>query len=136
MAAQPQTSGLSPYLFPKGGKAGEMADFYIKAFGATDVGRMKADDGSGRYMHINILVNGCNIMMSDEFPEHSQSRVRPMGGFTLHLAVDDVDAWYDRAVAAGCTPVGPPQDQFWGERFGTLRDPYEVDWSIGGPVKG
>ena len=58
-----------------------------------------------------------------------------MGGFTIHLQVDDPDAWWDRAVAAGCEIRVKLENQFWGDRYGSLRDPFDVDWSIGGPAK-
>jgi PhnB protein len=58
-----------------------------------------------------------------------------MGGFTIHLQVDDADAWWERAVAAGCDVRMPLEDQFWGDRYGSLRDPFDVDWSIGGPIR-
>ena len=136
MTDQPQRpTGISCYLHPKGGRAAEAADFYKKAFAAEEVMRQPADDGK-RLMHIHLNINGGSLLMSDEFPEYSQSKVRDMGGFTIHLQVDDADAWWDRAVAAGCTVRMPIENQFWGDRYGSVRDPFDVDWSIGGPIKG
>jgi PhnB protein len=136
MSDQPQTpSPLSVYLHPKGGRAGEAAEFYKKAFAAEEVMRNTAEDGR-RLMHIHLRINGGSLLMSDEFPEFSQSKVRDMGGFTIHLQVDDTDAWFERAVAAGCEVRMPLENQFWGDRYGSVRDPFDVDWSIGGPVKG
>ncbi len=135
MADEPNSpSGISCYLHPKGGRAGEAAEFYKKAFGAEEVMRHPADDGV-RLMHVHLRINGGSLMMSDEFAEYSHSAVRDMGGFTIHLQVDDADAWWDRAVAAGCEIRMPLENQFWGDRYGSLRDPFSVDWSIGGPVK-
>jgi PhnB protein len=131
----PLTSPVSCYLHPKGGRAAEAAEFYKRAFAAEETARMPADDGK-RLMHVQLTINGGSVMMSDEFPEYSQSQVREMGGFTIHLQVDDADAWYERAVAAGCEVRMPLEDQFWGDRYGSVRDPFGVDWSIGGPVKG
>jgi PhnB protein len=129
------TSGISCYLHPKGGRAAEAAAFYQKAFAAEEVMRNVAQDGK-RLMHIHLRINGGSLLMSDEFPEYSQSQVRDMGGFTIHLQVDDADAWWSRAVAAGCTVRMPLENQFWGDRYGSVRDPFGVDWSIGGPATG
>ena len=88
-----QSSPISCYLHPKGGRAAEAAEFYKKAFGAEEVLRHPADDGK-RLMHIHLRINGGSLMMSDEFPEYSQGQVRDMGGFTIHLQVDDADTWW------------------------------------------
>lgn len=95
---------------------------------------MRNESDDGRLMHIHLGINGGSLLMSDEFPEYSQSQVRDMGGFTIHLQVDDADAWWDRAVAAGCEIRMPIANQFWGDRYGSVRDPFGVDWSIGGPA--
>lgn len=131
---QQKPGGISCYLHPKEGRGAEAAEFYKKAFGAEEVMRHVADDGK-RLMHVHLRINGGSLLMSDEFPEYSQSKVRPMGGFTIHLQVDDADAWWDRAVAAGCEIRMPIENQFWGDRYGSVRDPFDVDWSIGGPAK-
>jgi PhnB protein len=130
----PQPSPVSIYLFPKGGRASEAVDFYRRAFGAEEAFRMPAEDGK-RLMHAHLRINGASVMLSDEFPEMPQSHVRPMGGFTIHLQVDDADTWYNRAVEAGCQVQSPLADQFWGDRYGTVRDPFDVDWSIASPIK-
>ena len=134
MTDLPTPSPISYYLHPKGGRAGEAADFYKRAFAAEELFRNTAEDGK-RLMHIHLRINGGSLMMSDEFPEFAQNKVRNMGGFTIHLQVDDPDVWWERAVAAGCEVRMPLENQFWGERYGSLRDPFEVDWSIGGPAK-
>jgi PhnB protein len=126
--------GISCYLHPKGGRASEAAEFYKKAFGAEEIFRNTAEDGK-RLMHISLKINGGWLLMSDEFPEFGHAGPRPMGGFTIHLQVDDADAWWDRAVAAGCEIRMPLEDQYWGDRYGNLRDPFDVDWSIGGPLR-
>ena len=132
--AIPPMPGLSPYLHIKGGRANEAVEFYKQAFGAEVANVMPAEDGK-RLMHVHLRINGGALMMSDEFPEYSQSQVRDIGGFDLHLSVDDADKWFERAVAAGCSVKMPLEDQFWGDRYGSLRDPFGVDWSIGAPVK-
>lgn len=134
MADNAMNTGLAPYLHIRGGRASEAVDFYKKAFGAEVANLMPAEDGE-RIMHVHLVINGGHLMMSDEFPEFSQSKVRDLGGFDLHLQVDDADKWWDRAVAAGCEVRMPLENQFWGDRYGSLRDPFGVDWSIGGPVK-
>ena len=74
-------------------------------------------------------------MMSDEFPEHGAALGQGANGVTLHLQVDDADAWFERAVAAGATVVMPITDQFWGDRYGIVRDPFSHTWSIGSSPK-
>ena len=134
MADGPQMTGVTPYLHIKGGRATEAVEFYKAAFGAEVAQLMPAEDGK-RIMHVTLTINGGALMMSDEFPEFSQSQVRDLGGFDLHLSVDNADVWFDRAVAAGATVKMPLQDQFWGDRYGAVRDPFGVDWSIGSPIK-
>ncbi len=93
-----------------------------------------AEDGK-RIMNAMIWINGASVMLSDDFPEMAQSKVRDIGGFDLHLQVDDADAWFNRAVEAGCEVRMPLADQFWGDRYGSLRDPFGVDWSIGATIQ-
>lgn len=87
-------------------------------------------------MHAHLLVNGSSLMISDDFPDWKGGRAAPdPGAFTLHLAVDDADVWWGRAVEAGAEVAMPLADQFWGDRYGQLRDPFGVSWSIGAPIK-
>jgi PhnB protein len=123
-----------PYLTVKGGKAA--VDFYTRAFGAVEQFRNTADDGE-RILHARLSINGGVIMLSDDFPEYRGGQAAPPpAGVTLHLQVDDADAWWDRAVRAGAQVGMPLADQFWGDRYGQLKDPFGHSWSIGGPVKG
>jgi PhnB protein len=127
MPAKPEVlGGVAPYLSI--GDAGGAAAFYKRAFGAREVNRMPPDD-RGRTMHIHLVVNGGSLMLSDPFPEHGHPLKTPQA-FTLHLQVDDVDAWWDRAVEAGAEVVMPVAEMFWGDRYGQLRDPYGVSWSL------
>ncbi len=128
----PQVHGVTPYLTVRG--ASEASAFYARAFGAKEVFRMPAEDGK-RLMHCHVRINGGDLMMSDEFPEHGAGLGDGPRGVTLHLAVDDADMWFNRAVAAGATVVMPLADQFWGDRYGQVRDPYGHVWSIGAPAK-
>jgi len=126
-------TGVHPYLSVKGGKAA--IDFYTRAFRATEKVRMLAEDGE-RIMHAQIVINGGLIMISDDFPEYrGGGEAPPPAGVTIHLEVDDADAWWARAVEAGARIVMPIDDQFWGDRFGQLKDPFGHDWSIGAPIK-
>ena len=121
--------GVVPYLCSKDAKAA--SDFYKKAFGAEEVGQAHADD-KGRYMHIHLRINGGSLMLSDGFPEHGHPWKQPQG-FTLTLSVKDIDAWWKRAVDAGCTVVTPLQKMFWGDRYGQLRDPFGTEWAMNEP---
>jgi PhnB protein len=118
--------GLTPYLQVEG--ASKASDFYGKAFGAKEVFRHPVDE-SGRTMHIHLYVNGSSLMLSDSFPEYGHPLEKPQA-FNLTLQVKDIDSWWNRAVDAGATVVMPLQDMFWGARYGQLRDPFGVLWSM------
>jgi PhnB protein len=132
---QGPTAGLTPHLtIPSRGTAAAI-DFYIIAFGAEVVDRKTAQDGE-RLIHAHLRINGASLMLNDEFPEYAgQSDIRP-AGVTLHLQVTDPDAWWTRAMLGGAEPVMDMADQFWGGRYGQLRDPFGHTWSIGGPQAG
>lgn len=136
--AQPNqgpTGGLTPHIAIAGKRAGEAIDFYIKAFGAVEQIRIPADDGV-RLMHAHLHVNGASLMMHDDFPEYTGSAMAAPSGVTLHLQVDDTDAWFRRAVDAGAEAVMGPDDMFWGDRYAQVKDPFGHLWSIGTPLKG
>ena len=115
--------GVIPYIDMRG-RAGEAADFYGRAFGAQDLGRMPGQE-PGRLMHCQIDINGGALMMTD----HRDGAAE--GGFGhLQLVVADGRAWWERAVAAGCTEVMPYQMQPWGDWWGLLRDPFGLGWAI------
>lgn len=120
---------LIPYLVVRGAAAA--IDFYKSAFGATEMFRMPGP--AGRVGHAQLLVNGSVLMLSDEHPEMNflgpQPPARsPVG---LMLYVEDCDAVFDRAVAAGATVLSPVRDQFYGDRSGTLIDPFGHTWTVG-----
>ncbi|HEY0685188.1 MAG TPA: glyoxalase/bleomycin resistance/extradiol dioxygenase family protein [Steroidobacter sp.] len=121
--------GLVPYLQVDG--ASKASDFYAKAFGATEVFRYPVDE-QGRTMHIHLYVNGSSLMLSDPYPDHGHPLEKPQA-FNLTLQVKDIDRWWQRAVDAGATIVLPLQDMFWGARYGQLRDPFGVLWSMNEP---
>jgi PhnB protein len=136
MAEQSQPMmGLAPYLTIRGGKAAEAIDFYKRAFGAEEVSRMPAE-GSPKLMHAAVRINGGLVMMSDDFPEYMGGKeTGAPSAVTLHLHVDDADRWWKRAVDAGAEVKMPLDDQFWGDRYGQLKDPFGHSWSIGAPIK-
>ena len=129
---QGPVSGLTPHLTIPSRGAAAAVDFYIIAFAAEVLDRKLAEDGE-RLIHAHLRINGASLMLNDEFPEYTgQQDVRP-AGTTLHLPVADPDAWWTRAMLGGAEPVMDMADQFWGDRYGQLRDPFGHTWSIGGP---
>jgi PhnB protein len=132
----PQTNpqvkgGVVPYLTVNG--AAKAAEFYKKAF-AAEIAVIHPPDEKGRTMHAHVYINSGSLMLSDAYPEHGHPLKEP-AAFNITLPVADVDAWYDRAIKAGCTAVMPPADMFWGDRYGQLKDPFGVLWAINGPIK-
>lgn len=123
--------GVVPYLTVDG--AHKAAEFYRKAFGAEPV-YAYPDDDKGRTMHVHLYVNGSSIMLSDAFPEYGHPLTPPQS-FALNIIVDDIDAWWERAVKAGAEPLMPVEKMFWGDRFGQVRDPFGVIWSMNEPAK-
>jgi uncharacterized glyoxalase superfamily protein PhnB len=122
-----------PYLRVRG--ADRAIAFYVAAFGATE--KFRLVEPSGRVGHSELLFGGTTVMVSEEYPEYGI--VGPRGGSStgcrLHLHVDDADAMIERAVAAGATLVMAPQDQFYGERAGRVRDPFGHEWLIGHEIE-
>jgi PhnB protein len=124
--------GVYPYLTVKGGKAA--VDFYARAFGAVEEFRNTAEDGE-RIMHARLRINGFALLLSDDFPEFRGGAEAPAPqGVTIHLEVDDADRWWRRAVDAGAEIKMPLADQFWGDRYGQLKDPFGHSWSIAAPI--
>ena len=119
---------ITPYLVIKG--AGEAIDFYVKAFGAVEVVRMPGPGGS--VMHGEVRIGDSMLMLSDEFPDWGQLGPISRGGAAGSgmLYVDDCDAAFKRAVEAGCTAKMPPTDEFWGDRFAKVADPFGHEWAI------
>ena len=132
---RPAASGVMPHLTIRDGNAAEAIDFYARAFGAAESGRHMAEDGK-RIMHAHLTINGGPLMLNDDFPEMGGGHESgPPAGCTLHLQVDDADAWWDRAIEAGAIVRFPLGDQPWGDRYGQVDDPFGFTWSIGGPIK-
>lgn len=125
--------GVIPYL-GMDGRAAEAAEFYVRAFGARDIGRFPDQDNPGRFMHVQVEINGGCVMMTDCRDPSAKESPKPQG-MHLQLIVADGDKWWARAVEAGCTVTVPFERQFWGDRWGMLRDPFGIDWSVGEPGK-
>jgi uncharacterized glyoxalase superfamily protein PhnB len=120
---------LFAYLHVK--DAARAIEFYKQAFGAEE--KFRLSEPGGRIGHAELVFNGTTLMLSDEFPEYGIRGPQPNGGttVTIHLHVDDADEVVQRAAAAGAVIERAPQDQFYGERSGTLRDPFGHRWNIG-----
>jgi PhnB protein len=127
---------LAPHLVVD--NAAAAIDFYVKAFGATELGRVPGPDG--RLIHAALTINGANVFLVDDFPEMCGGKSqtpKALGGtpVTIHLQVADVDAAFARAIEAGATELAPVSDMFWGDRYGSLADPFGHQWSLGQTVR-
>lgn len=117
---------ITPSLICK--NAAQAIEFYKKAFGAVERSRMPMPDG--KIGHAELKIGNSIFFIADEFPGMGAVAPTSMGAFYLFLYVDDVDAVLNRAVAAGATVTMPVQDQFWGDRFGKVSDPFGYQWGI------
>ena len=108
----------------------EAIEFYKKAFDANEIYQMPTPDG--KVMHAMIQIGDSFVMMSDEFPSMGCKSPASIGGtaVTLHLYVEDADKIFNQAVEAGAKITMPIMDAFWGDRFGTVIDPYGHSWAI------
>jgi PhnB protein len=121
-------NSVSPYLIVDG--AERALDFYKRAFGATEIFRHNAP--GGKIGHAEIRIGDTVIMLADEFPDHGAYAPKKFGGspVSLHVYVEDVDAVAAKAIAAGATVKRPVADQFYGDRLGTLEDPFGHTWHV------
>ena len=131
MATKPIPDGYrtaTPYLIVKG--AADAIEFYKRAFGATELLRMA--DPKGRVGHAEIRIGDSVIMLADEYPEMGHRGPRSLGGSSVSilLYLEDVDAVFERALKAGARAQRPVQNQFYGDRSGTLEDPFGHVWTI------
>jgi uncharacterized glyoxalase superfamily protein PhnB len=119
---------LTPYMTVR--DAARAIEFYKQAFGAVEKGVMKGPDG--KIMHAELRISDSLFMLADEFPEYGSMSPLSTGGsgMGLHIYVEDVDSAFDRAVKAGAKVDMPVSDMFWGDRYGTLADPFGHKWSI------
>jgi PhnB protein len=120
---------VTPYLMVR--DAASALAFYRNAFGAQEV--MRFDDPNGRIAHAEVKIGDSHVMLADEVPDQGMVGPQTLGGagVSLMLYVDDVDATFAQAIAAGATVRRPVADQFYGDRVGTLADPFGHVWSIG-----
>lgn len=124
---------VTPHLICAG--AAEAIEFYKKAFGAVDEGRMAGDDG--KLVHAQIRIGDSAVMLMDEMPEWGTLGPNSLNGspVAIHLYVEDVDAVFAQAVEAGATATMPVDDTFWGDRYGQIKDPFGHRWSIATHIK-
>jgi PhnB protein len=123
------------YAYLRVHSTAEAIDFYSRAFDAREIFRLT--EPSGRIGHAEVRIGPTTVMLSDEYPERNIRGPRSLGGttFSMHLHVADVDKAFEQAVAAGASVVGPLQNQFYGERSGTVRDPFGHEWLLGGHLE-
>lgn len=122
-----------PYLRVNG--CAQAIAFYIQALGATE--KFRLVEPSGRVGHAELALGPMTLMLSEAFPEyglHAPDGQSTLGA-SIHLHVDDCDAWVERLVAAGGVLEMPPTDQFYGERSARVRDPYGHQWLIGHEIE-
>ena len=132
-SAAQQAAGITAYLCCKGAAAA--LDFYRQAFGAVETMRMTGPDGS--IGHAQIEIEGAPLMLSDEWADGGVFSPQTLGGspVTVHLLVGDVDAFARRAIENGATLQRPVQDEPYGHRAGTLRDPFGHRWMVATPLR-
>ncbi len=131
MAVQPIPEGyntVSPYLAVD--DAAKAIEYYTKAFGAEETVRMNGPDG--KIGHAELKIGDSHIMLSDPFPQSSTKPPPELGGTSasIFMYVEDVDAVVQKAVDQGATVTMEVEDQFWGDRFGSITDPFGHNWSI------
>ena len=119
---------VTPHLICAG--AAQAIEFYKKAFGAVETARLPGPQG--KIMHAMLRIGDSALMLVDEMPEWGALGPKALKGspVTIHLYVDDVDAFAARAVKAGAKMTMPVEDMFWGDRYGKLEDPFGHRWSI------
>jgi len=120
---------LTPHITIPGG-AVKFLDFIKRAFNATEVSRSPSPGGD-KLMHAHVRIGDADLMLNDDFPEFGGPPiVQGNWPFTLHLYVPDADKVFGQAVAAGATVIMPITDQFWGDRYGLVQDPFGFRWAI------
>ena len=119
---------LTPYLVMDG--AANAIDFYVKAFGATELLRMPAPEN--KIGHAEIKIGDSIVMLGDAMKEMGHKSPKTLGGtpVTLMMYVEDVDATFDRAIKAGAQTLRPVENQFWGDRMGGVTDPFGHQWFL------
>lgn len=123
-------TAVTPHLNVKG--AAKAIDFYKKAFGAEEVSRMPMPGNPDVLMHAEVRFFGAPVMLVDSSEKWGNKDPQMLGGtsVSMQLYVDNCDAAYKKAVAAGCKSRMEPADMFWGDRFSSVTDPFGHNWSI------
>ena len=129
----PGMTAVTPHLVCAG--AADAIEFYKKAFGAVEDSRMPGPDG--KIMHAVVRIGGSAVMLVDEAPQWGMLGPKALKGspVTIHLYVDDVDAFFARAMKAGAKVTLPVDEMFWGDRYGCLEDPFGHRWSAATHVR-
>ena len=124
---------VTPHLVCDGAAAA--IEFYKRAFNAVEAARMQTPDG--KIMHAMVRIGDSNVMLVDEFPDYGSVGPKKLNGspVTLHVYVPNVDQVFAQAVAAGATVKMPVENQFWGDRYGQVIDPFGHHWSLATHVK-
>ena len=125
---------ITPHLIVR--NAAQAIEFYKQAFGAEELHRTSSPDGKA-LMHAALRIGNSNLFLCDEFPQMGAKAPQTLGGspVTLTLYVQDADKAFNQAVKAGAEVVMPLKDQFWGDRYGVLKDPYGHSWSIASHIE-
>lgn len=123
----------TPHLTVQGAAAA--IDFYKRAFGAKEIFRMPGPDG--KIMHSEITIGDSHVMLSDESPATETKAPQTLNGTatSIFLYLEDVDATFKQAIKAGATETMPPQNMFWGDRFGKLTDPFGHRWMLASHIE-
>jgi uncharacterized glyoxalase superfamily protein PhnB len=119
---------VTPHLICAG--AADAIEFYKKAFNAVELGKVPGP--RGKLLHAMIRIGDSAVMLVDEFPDWNSFGPKSLKGspVTIHLYVQDVDAFFKQAVEAGAKITMPLEDTFWGDRYGKLEDPFGHSWSV------
>ena len=132
-AVPPGFHTLTPHLVVR--KAEQALEFYKNAFGAEVLQVAHMPDG--KVMHASLRIGDSMLMLNDEFPDYGTLSPLSTGGsaVTIHIYTENVDAAFNRAVSAGAQVKMPLADQFWGDRYGVVADPFGHKWSLGAHIK-
>ncbi len=127
------THTVTPHLICA--DAAAALEFYKKAFGAVELSRVPGADG--KLMHASVRIGDSVVMLNDEMPEWGSLGPKALKGspVTIHLYVENADAAFAQAVAAGAKVTMALDDMFWGDRYGKLEDPFGHHWSIGTHIR-
>jgi PhnB protein len=124
---------ITPHIVVRG--AGQAAEWYKQALGAEERGRIPVP--GGKFMQIELWFGDSAVMLADEFPEAGVLSPQTIGGnpVVLHFSTENVEALWERAIEAGAEIVQPLQEQFWGDRYGQIRDPFGYRWGLAQHVR-